>query len=119
MRETKVVEILASAAQIGSVNSAYIDTAAWDEAHVFLVVTAKTSTPTTLDAAVTYSFDYGTTYAAPVTAEPFTQVTGATSTQCLKLTNLGKGFRVEVTMVGGEAGKGWTFYIEAVLKRLS
>ena len=118
--DVKVVELMASAAKIESFNTdACMEAAAFDEAHVFLVVASKQGEPTTLDATIEYCMDAaGTSFAAPVTAEPFTQVTGATSSQCLKLTNTGASFRVAVTIAGGGTGKGWTFKIIVVLKRL-
>lgn len=120
MRTIKRVTVLASEARIADENSDFIDEVGmFDECQLFLIVTAKTGSPTSLDAVVKYSLDGGTTYAAPATAEEFTQVTGSTSNQMKKLTNLGEGFRVETTLAGGSAGNGFTFSIVAVMKRLT
>ena len=112
----KITEVLASAARIATATSDYIEAELYEEAQLFLLVTAKTGSPTSLDVAVQYTYDGGTTFVAPNTAEAFTQVTGATSTQLIKLSNLGDGFRVVGTMAGGSAGNGFTYSVVAVLK---
>ena len=117
-RGNETTTLMASTALIASANSDYISTEGYDEALVFLFVTAKTGSPTSLDAAIYYSSDAGTTYAAPKTAEAFTQVTGSTAAECLKLTNTGRGFRVVTTMVGGSTGNGFTFSVVVIQKRL-
>ncbi|HUV38613.1 MAG TPA: hypothetical protein VMY39_03325 [Planctomycetota bacterium] len=125
MRCVKTIELLESELRITDENSDYVNTEMWDEAQVFLIVASKTGSPTTLDAAIHYSCDGGTTYAPTAAAanivalEAFTQVTGSTSNQVIKLHTLGRGFRVQTVLVGGSAGVGWTYYVTVVLKRLS
>jgi len=118
-RTLKKITLLSSTLRIASANSEYQDAEGWDEAQIFLLVTAKAGSPTTLDVKVTYSSDGGTTYAAPKTAAAFTQVTGSTAAECIQLTDMGGGFRVETTMVGGSTGVGWTFEVIAIMKRLN
>lgn len=118
MRAIKRVEVLASELRITDANSAIMWTGMWDEVMLYLLVTARGGAPTSLDAVVKYTPDGGTTYVAPDTAEAFTQVTGATATQFLKLSNVSEAFRVETTLAGGSAGVGWTFSMVAIMKRL-
>ena len=117
--DVKLVPVLASDARIASVNSEWIREAAqFDECLLFWRVTAKTGSPTSIDAAVAYSVDGGSTFIAPNTAETFVIDSTGSSSQLIKLSQMGEGFRLECAMVGGSVGNGFTFQCDAVFRRL-